>query len=136
MYSPELVAPFRKELADLGIKETMTAAAVETELNKKGTTLVVINSVCGCAAANARPAVRLALQNSKLPQNAITVFAGNDVDAVNKVRENSIGYSPSSPNIALFKDGEVVFNLERHMIEGRRANEIAEDLTEAFNTFC
>ncbi len=136
MYDPVMVEPMRQELAVLGIEETKTADAVLTALGRPGTTLAVINSVCGCAAANARPAVNMAMKNAKLPDNAITVFAGNDREATQVLRENIVGYPPSSPNIVLFKDGEVAFNLERHQIEGRAAEDIAQDLIEAFNQFC
>src|SRR5688572_23931437 len=115
MYDEELIAPMRSELTELGIKETRTAAEVDKVLSPgKGTTLVVVNSVCGCAAANARPAVNLAMQHSKLPGNSITVFAGNDAEATARARSYFVGYPPSSPSIGLLKDGEVVFMLERH----------------------
>jgi putative YphP/YqiW family bacilliredoxin len=137
MYDEGLVAPMREELTDLGIKETRSAAEVDNVLKApKGTTLVVVNSVCGCAAANARPAVSMAMKNAKLPENAITVFAGNDAEATARARSYFVGYQPSSPQIALLKDGEVVFMLERHNISGRSADDIASEITEAFNQFC
>lgn len=137
MYDEEMIAPMRHELTDLGIKETRTAEAVDQVLAEhKGTTLVVVNSVCGCAAANARPAVTVAMKNPKLPQNAITVFAGNDSEATQRARSYLVGYPPSSPAIGLVRDGEVVFMLERHNISGRSAGEIAQEIKEAFNTYC
>jgi putative YphP/YqiW family bacilliredoxin len=137
MYDEEMVTPMREELTDLGIKETRSAKEVDTYLQEtKGTTLVVVNSVCGCAAANARPAVSLAMRNPKLPSHAITVFAGNDAEATARARSYFVGYQPSSPQIALIKDGEVVFMLERHNISGRSAQDIASDMAEAFNQFC
>lgn len=126
----------RKELTQLGIAETKTPTQVEGIINQNKTTLVVINSVCGCAAANARPAVTEALKHSKKPELALTVFAGNDVDAVKTVRSYLHGYPPSSPNIVLMKGPEVLFNLERHQIEGRSAKEIAKDIKNAFDEFC
>jgi putative YphP/YqiW family bacilliredoxin len=137
MYDETLVAPMRAELTDLGIKETRTAAEVDQVLKEgQGTVLVVVNSVCGCAAANARPAVSIAMQHGKLPGKAITVFAGNDAEATARARSYFVGYQPSSPQIALMKDGEVAFMLERHDIAGRSAEDIAQELTEAFDRFC
>ena len=138
MYDEELIAPMRRELTDLGLVEAKTPEAVDQYLAKpKGTTLLVVNSVCGCAAANARPAVAVAMtQAPKKPENAITVFAGNDRDATAKARAYLVGYPPSSPSIALFKDGEVVFMLERHNIAGRYAEDIGKDIVEAFNQYC
>ncbi len=137
MYDESLVAPMRQELTDLGIAETRTAKDVDAYLaDAKGTLLVVVNSVCGCAASNARPAVAVAMQHKKLPTKAITVFAGNDAEATSRARSYFVGYQPSSPQIALLKDGEVVFMLERHNIAGRSADDIAAEMTQAFNTFC
>ncbi len=137
MYDEGMVTPMREELTELGIKETRSAVEVDNYLkDPKGTTLVVVNSVCGCAAANARPAVSLAMRNSKLPANSITVFAGNDAEATARARSYFVGYQPSSPQIALLKDGEVVFMLERHNISGRSAQDIAAEMAEAFNQFC
>ncbi len=137
MYDEALVSPMREELTELGIQETRTAAEVDRILKEpQGTTLVVVNSVCGCAAANARPAVSVAMKNSKLPANAITVFAGNDAEATSRARSYFVGYQPSSPQIALLKDGEVVFMLERHNISGRSADDIALEIKEAFDQFC
>lgn len=137
MYDEEMIAPMRSELTELGIQETRTAADVDKYLAEpKGTTLVVVNSVCGCAAANARPAVNVAMKHAKLPQNAITVFAGNDAEATARARSYLVGYPPSSPSIGLLKDGEVVFMLERHNIAGRSAEDIGQELKEAFDQFC
>lgn len=126
----------REDLATAGFEELYTAAAVENAINKPGTTLVVVNSVCGCAAANARPAAKLSLHNAKKPDHAVTVFAGVDVEAVNAARDLMVPFPPSSPSIALFKDGELVHMIERHHIEGRPAELIAENLTGAYNEFC
>jgi len=137
MYDERMVAPMRGELTRLGIEETRTASEVDAILGeKKGTVLVVVNSVCGCAAGMARPGVAMALQNPVLPDRMITVFAGNDVDATQRARSYFTGYRPSSPSIALLRDGEVVKMLERWQIEGRGPEEIARELTEAFDQFC
>lgn len=137
MYDERLVAPMRAELTRLGVEELRTADAVDARLkDSQGTTLVVVNSVCGCAARNARPAVAKALENQTRPDAVTTVFAGQDVDAVQRARSYFIGYPPSSPQIALLKDGQPVFMLERHQIEGRTADAIATDLTQAFDRYC
>lgn len=137
MYDEMIVAPMRAELTRLGIQETRTVPEVDAVLGeKKGTVLVVVNSVCGCAAGMARPGVAMALRNSNLPEKMITVFAGNDVDATNRARSYFTGYRPSSPSIALLRDGEVVKMLERWQIEGRGPQEIAKELTAAFDQFC
>ncbi|HLV14488.1 MAG TPA: BrxA/BrxB family bacilliredoxin [Xanthomarina sp.] len=136
MYPAELVKPMREDLTKVGFEELHTAEAVENALAKTGTTLVVVNSVCGCAAANARPGARMSIQNEKHPDHLVTVFAGVDKEAVDKAREHMIPFPPSSPCIALFKDGELVHMLERHHIEGRPAEVIAENLVDAFNTHC
>jgi len=137
MYDEMLVRPMREELTTLGIQEARTVEDVDSALGeKKGTALVVVNSVCGCAAANARPAVRLALENQVLPDRMITVFAGNDRDATERAREYLVGYRPSSPSIALLRDGEVVKMLERFQIEGRQAHDIAAELVAAFDEHC
>lgn len=137
MYDERLVAPMRAELTRLGVEELRTADAVDAKLkDSQGTTLVVVNSVCGCAARNARPAVAKALENQTKPDSVTTVFAGQDVDAVQRARSYFIGYPPSSPQIALLKDGQPVFMLERHQIEGRSADAIATDLTQAFDRYC
>jgi putative YphP/YqiW family bacilliredoxin len=137
MYDEMIVAPMRQELTRLGIQETKTAAEVDAILGeKKGTVLVVVNSVCGCAAGMARPGVAMALRHNVLPERMITVFAGNDRDATTRAREYFVGYRPSSPSIALIRDGEVVKMLERWNIEGRAPEQIASELTAAFDQFC
>ncbi len=137
MYPEELVAPMRTDLTQAGVQELKTAADVSAVLdNKEGSALVVVNSVCGCAAANARPAVKMALQNAKKPNNITTVFAGVDKEATEKAREYMLPYPPSSPSMALFKDGELVHFIERHQIEGRPADLIAQNLVQAFEEFC
>ncbi|MDX5478863.1 BrxA/BrxB family bacilliredoxin [Fontibacter flavus] len=138
MYPEDLIAPMRAELTNVGFQEFRTADAVENHLtDHKGTTFVVINSVCGCAAGAARPGVRYAIENSSVkPDTLATVFAGNDVDAVAKVRQLHLPYPPSSPSMALFKDGELVHFIERHHIEGRNAKMIGDHLVEVFEHFC
>lgn len=137
MYDEMVVGPMREELTRLGIQETRNAADVDAALgDKKGTALVVVNSVCGCAAGNARPAVAMALEHGVKPDRMITVFAGNDREATAKAREYLTGYRPSSPSIALLRDGEVVKMWERHQIEGRQAHDIAADMTAAFDQYC
>lgn len=137
MYPEEIVIPMKEELTDNGFKELLNAADVETALSAKGTTLVMINSVCGCSAGTARPGVLMAVNNStKKPTQITTSFAGFDVEAVNQVRKHLLPYPPSSPAIALFKDGELVHMIERHMIEGRSAQMIADNLIGAFDTHC
>ncbi len=136
-YDPVLVQPMRDELTALGIRELKTAAEVDEALGSaEGTTMVVVNSVCGCAAGNARPAIALALRHSALPDRSLTVFAGQDVEATSTAREYFTGYRPSSPSIGLLSDRKIVFMLERHQIEGRPAEEIARDLTSAFDDHC
>lgn len=136
LYDPSLVQPMREELTRLGVRELRTSEEVEEAFPEEGTTMVVVNSVCGCAARNARPAVALALEHELVPNRSVTVFAGQDIEATARAREYFTGYRPSSPSIALLRDGEVVFMLERHQIEGREAQSIAGDLTEAFDRFC
>jgi putative YphP/YqiW family bacilliredoxin len=137
MYPPELVAPMKADLTNAGFKELVSAAEVDEVLNKKeGTTLVVVNSVCGCAAGAARPGVKMAVNHSKKPNNLVTVFAGVDSEAVAQARKYFLPYPPSSPSMALFKDGKLVHFLERHHIEGRNAEMIAENLKAAFDQFC
>jgi putative YphP/YqiW family bacilliredoxin len=136
MYPPELVKPMREELSSIGFEEAQTAEAVTAILAKEGTTLVVVNSVCGCAARNARPGAKMSLDNSKKPSNLVTVFAGVDKEAVNEARNHMLPFPPSSPCMALFKDGELVHMLERHHIEGRPADMIADNLKDAYNEFC
>lgn len=137
-YPEELVRPMRAELTRLGISETREASDVDSVLDeaREGTTLVVINSVCGCAAANARPAVAMALQSPVVPDRSFTVFAGQDLDATARVREHLAGIPPSSPFIALLKDGDPAYIIERRHIEGRSASAIAADLVTAFEKFC
>ena len=136
MYPEEIVRPMKDELTTIGFKELLSTDDVESAMSKLGTALVVVNSVCGCAAANARPAVRISLNNSNTPDHLYTVFAGVDRDATDAARAKMVPFPPSSPSLALFKDGELVHMIERHHIEGRTAQLIAENLTEAFNEFC
>ncbi len=136
-YMRDMVQPMRDELTSLGIKELTTPEEVEEVLPAaKGTTLVVVNSVCGCAAGQARPGVAIALENHVKPDHLYTVFAGQDKEATAKAREYFAPYPPSSPSIALLKDGELVHFIERHQVENRSAEEIAADLTDAFNRYC
>jgi putative YphP/YqiW family bacilliredoxin len=136
MYDERFVAPMRAELVEAGVAEARTVEAVDAAVTAPGTTLVVVNSVCGCAARNARPAVRAAMQHAVVPTRAVTVFAGNDVEATTRARGYFTGVRPSSPSMGLLKDGKLVFMLERHQIEGRHAEEIARDLVTAFDTHC
>ena len=137
MYDERMVTPMRQELTRLGVEELRTAADVEARLGAAtGTSLVVVNSVCGCAARNARPAVALSLQHGVKPDHLYTVFAGQDADATRQARARFTGYGPSSPQIAMFKEGKLVFMLERFQIEGRSAPEIAADLVSAFDQYC
>ncbi len=137
MYDERFVTPMRQELTRLGVEEMRTATDVDAKLrDAKGTTLVVVNSVCGCAARNARPAVASALKHTVRPDHLTTVFAGQDTEAATRARGYFTGYAPSSPQIGLLKDGELVYMLERYQIEGRSADEIARDLTGAFDRFC
>ena len=136
-YSEMLIKGMREDLTNLGIRETRTPEAVDAAVaGAKGTLMVVVNSVCGCAAGRARPGVAIALQNDVRPNDMITVFAGADIEATEKARSYFKGYSPSSPSIGLLRNGEVLFLLERHQIEGREAPEIAEVLKGAFNKYC
>jgi len=136
MYPQEIVQPMRDELTAVGFKQINDVEQVEAEINASGTTLVVVNSICGCAAANARPGVRFSLDNEKVPSNLVTVFAGVDREATDAARALMVPFPPSSPSMALFKDGELVHMLERHHIEGRNADMIAENLRAAFNEHC
>lgn len=137
MYPPELVAPMDKDLTDYGFKSLSSAEQVDEHIKDiAGTTLVVVNSVCGCAAANARPGAKLSLQNEKKPENLLTVFAGVNKEATAKAREYMLPYPPSSPSIALFKGGKLVHFLERHHIEGRAAEMISENLKMAYDMHC
>jgi putative YphP/YqiW family bacilliredoxin len=137
MYPTEIVLPMKEELTDNGFQELLTPEEVDNQLKSKGTTLVMINSVCGCSAGSARPGVLMAVTNSaKKPDHLTTSFAGYDIDAVKKLREHLLPYPPSSPAIALFKDGQLVHFIERHMIEGRPAQLIAHNLIAAFEEYC
>lgn len=137
-YDSVLIQPFRDELTEVGIRELRTSSDVEAELREsKGTVLVVVNSVCGCAAGKARPGVRIAMEQKVRPEKAVSVFAGQDKEATEYLREKFLnGLPPSSPSIALFKDGELVHFVPRHRIENRLPNEIALDLITAFNEYC
>ena len=136
MYPEEIIKPMKEELTMIGFEDLLSAQDVESALSKSGTTLVVVNSVCGCAAANARPGVRFSLTNDKTPDHLVTVFAGVDRDATDTARSKMIPFPPSSPSVALFKDGELVHMVERHHIEGRPAEMISENLKEAYDEFC
>lgn len=137
MYPADIVIPMKEELTDNGFTEMTTIAEVESILTQEGTTLVMINSVCGCSAGSARPGVLMAVANSeKKPDQLATSFAGFDIDAIKKVREFLLPYPPSSPAIALFKDGNLVHMIERHQIEGRPAQMIAHNLIAAFEEYC
>ena len=136
MYPEEMVRPMKAELVDAGFQDLHTAEAVENAIKGAGTTLVVVNSVCGCAARNARPGAKMSLEGAKKPDHLITVFAGVDKEAVDAARQHMFPFPPSSPSMALFKDGELVHMLERHHIEGRPAELIAENLQNAYADFC
>ncbi len=137
MYDERMVTPMRQELTRLGVDELRTASDVDAVMkDHKGTALVVVNSVCGCAARMMRPAVAMALQHAVKPEHAYTVFAGQDVDATKQARSYFTGYAPSSPQIAMFKDGKLVTMIERYQIEGRSADAIAADLVAAFDKYC
>jgi putative YphP/YqiW family bacilliredoxin len=136
MYDPDLVQPMREEVTQLGVKELRTPQEVEQAVQKTGTTLIFVNSVCGCAAGGARPGLRLSLMHAKKPSNLYTVFAGMDLPAVEKAREFFKPYRPSSPQIALLKDGKLVKMLQRQDIEGKDPSMIAKSLTEAFDQYC
>ncbi len=136
MYPHELVKPMLDDLVNAGFQELHSAAEVSNAIQQKGTTLVVVNSVCGCAAANARPAVKHSIKGAKKPNHLVTVFAGVDREAVDEARSHMAPFPPSSPSIALFKDGELVHMLERHHIEGRPAEVIADNLSQAYEEFC
>lgn len=136
-YPESLVAPMRAEMTEMGATEARTVTDVDASIGSAGgTTLVFVNSVCGCAAGNARPAVKLALAHGVLPDRTVTVFAGQDLDAVARARSYFGEYQPSSPSMALLRDGEVVHFVHRHQIEGRSPQAIAADLTKAFDTYC
>ncbi len=137
MYPAEIVLPMKAELTDNGFDELLNSDAVSTNLSQEGTTLVMINSVCGCAAGSARPGVLMAVNNANIkPDRLTTAFAGFDVEAVKSIRERLMPYPPSSPAIALFKNGELVHMVERHQIEGKSAQAIAHNLIAAFDNYC
>ena len=136
MYPEYLVAPMRTDLTSVGFEELKNAEEVANAINSEGTTFVVVNSVCGCAAANARPAAKIAVQEGKRPNKIVTVFAGMEKEAVDAARNHMLPYPPSSPSMALFKDGKLVHIIERHQIEGRPAQMIADNLIGAFDQFC
>lgn len=136
MYPEYLVEPMRAELTNVGFEQLKTAAEVDAAIKSDGTVFVVVNSVCGCAAANARPAVKTAAANEKHPDKMVTVFAGMEKDAVDQARSYMIPFPPSSPAMALFKDGKLVHMIERHQIEGRPAQMIADNLIGAFEEYC
>lgn len=136
-YNPMLVAPMREEMVQMGARELVNPADVDAVLgDQRGTTLVFVNSVCGCAAGNARPALRHALRHTARPGEVVTVFAGQDVEATARARQYFADYAPSSPSMALFRDGEVVYFMHRHQIEGRSPQAVAADLTAAFDRYC
>src|SRR5471030_3048167 len=137
MYDERFITPMRQELTVLGLEELRTAAEVDAKLqDSQDTTLLVVNSMCGCAARNARPAVAAALQHSVRPTRLFTVFSGQDADATQRARSYITGYPPSSPSIAMFKGGKLVYMIERHQIEGRSADAISADMTAAFDKYC
>ena len=136
MYPELMVVPMREELTRLGIEELRSASDVEQALAKPGTTMVVVNSICGCAAGRMRPAVRMALQHAVRPDHSVTVFAGQDRDATERARDFFEGYPPSSPSIGLLRDGKLVYMMQRSDIEQREAEDIAADLMAAFDKFC
>jgi len=136
MYPEYMVAPMRSELTSVGFEELTTPEEVESVVPSEGTVLMVVNSVCGCAAGKARPAIRAAVKNAKIPGKLVTVFAGMEAEAVDKARSYMLPYPPSSPSIALFKDGKLVHMIERHHIEGSPAQMITDNLVYAFNEYC
>ena len=136
MYDPQLVQPFRDELTSLGVQELMTPEHVDEAMRKPGTTLVFVNPVCGCAAGSARPGYRLSMLNGKKPDNVVTVFAGMEKEATERAREYFKPYRPSSPQIALMKDGQLVKMIQRQDIEGKQPQQVAESLTSAYDEFC
>ena len=136
MYPEPMIAPMREELTRFGIAEARTAAEVEESATTKGTVMIVVNSVCGCAAGKMRPAVGLAMRHPALPEKSITVFAGQDREATEKARSYFTGYQPSSPSIGILRDGQLVYFMERYQIETRDARAIATDLAAAFDKYC
>jgi len=135
-YSPLLIKPFRDEVVEVGVQELLTPNDVDKAMEQPGTTLIFVNSVCGCAAGMARPAIKLALQHDKKPDRSVSVFAGQDLDATARFRQHIADIPPSSPSIALFKDNELVYFMPKHRIESRDANSIANDLAGVFDEFC
>ena len=135
-YPEFLIAPMREELTDVGFTELRTAADVDRAVAEKGTTMVVVNSVCGCAAGKARPGIARAMQHATKPDHAVTVFAGADIEATNRARAYFTGYPPSSPSVGILRDGKLVYMMERHEIEGNTADGIAAALTAAFDKYC
>jgi putative YphP/YqiW family bacilliredoxin len=135
-YPEILIQPMREDLTRYGVQETRTPEAVDAAIRENNTLMIVVNSVCGCAAGRARPAVGMALKHSLLPDKVVTVFAGGDVEATERARSYFKGYFPSSPSIGILQEGKIVFMMERHQIEGREAPEIAKDLTAAFDRIC
>lgn len=135
-YPEILIKPMRDELTQLGVQETRTPEQVDAAVQQPGTVMVIVNSVCGCAAGKARPGIAMALQNKTLPDRIVTVFAGGDIEATDHARGYFKGYPPSSPSVGLLRDGELVYILQRHQIEGREAPQIASELTAAFDRFC
>jgi putative YphP/YqiW family bacilliredoxin len=135
-YPEILIKPMREELTQLGVSETRTSAEVDAAVNAPGTLMIVVNSVCGCAAGKARPGVALALRHPVKPDRVVTVFAGADIEATERARSYFKGFPPSSPSIGLLRDGQMVFLLQRHQIEGREAPQIAAELTAAFDKYC
>jgi putative YphP/YqiW family bacilliredoxin len=136
MYPEFFVAPMREELTNLGVEELRTSEAVDEAVARKGTVMVVVNSVCGCAAGKARPGVAMALQHDVKPDHVTTVFAGADVEATDRARSYFTGYPPSSPSVALLRDGQLVYMMERRQIEGQSADMIARQLMSAFDQYC
>lgn len=136
MYPAEIVIPMKAELIQVGFKELLNASAVDSALSAEGTSMVVLNSVCGCAAGSMRPGVKASLNHSKLPDHMYTAFAGFDLEAVERVRKHTLPYPPSSPAVAIFKDGKLVHMVERHHIEGRTAEMIASHLKATYDEFC
>ena len=136
MYDPQLVQPFRDELTSLGVEPLLTADAVDEAVRKPGTTLVFVNSVCGCAAGSARPGFRLSLMNEKKPDHMVTVFAGMEQEATARAREYFAPYRPSSPQIALLKDGQLLKMIQRQDIEGKQPEDLAKTLGEAYDEHC
>lgn len=135
-YPEILIKPMRDELTQLGVQETRTPEQVDAAVQQPGTTMIIVNSVCGCAAGKARPGIAMALKNRVLPDRVVTVFAGADIEATDHARDYFTGYPPSSPSVGLMRDGKLVYMLQRHQIEGRDALQIASELTDAFDRHC